>query len=127
MIAWSSDTVNGTCESQRLIVFVQTPSLQAACDTENMSYCIKLAYLIDVQLCQRTMYLLANPEFRRRGLGRSLMTASLVRAARNKMATVILEVDIENHRAIALYERLGFAKRRGSISHVWTVQSEYAH
>ena len=54
-------------------------------------------------------------------LGRLLMTASLVRAARNKMATVILEVDIENHRAIALYEQLEFKKRRGSISRVWTV------
>jgi ribosomal protein S18 acetylase RimI-like enzyme len=61
-----------------------------------------------------------HPEFRRRGLGRLLMTASLVRAARNKMMNVILEVDIENHRAIALYEHLGFKKRRGSISHIWT-------
>jgi len=62
-----------------------------------------------------------HPDFRRRGLAKLLMTASLVRAARNKMATVILEVDIENERAIALYEQLGFRKRRGSISHVWTV------
>ena len=30
-------------------------------------------------------------------------------------------VDIENHRAIKLYEKLGFEKKRGSISHVWTV------
>jgi ribosomal protein S18 acetylase RimI-like enzyme len=54
--------------------------------------------------------------------GKALMTASLVRAAQNKMATVILEVDIENHRAIALYEQLGFRKRRGSISHIWTAK-----
>ena len=61
-----------------------------------------------------------RPEFRRRELGRLLMTASIVRAARNSMATVILEVDIENYRAIALYGQLGFVKRRGSISQVWT-------
>lgn len=61
-----------------------------------------------------------HPEFRRRGLGKALMTASLVRAAQNKMKRVILEVDIENHRAIGLYEQLGFRKVRGSISHVWS-------
>jgi ribosomal protein S18 acetylase RimI-like enzyme len=60
-----------------------------------------------------------HPEFRRRGLAKVLMTASLVRAARNKMANVILEVDIENHQAIALYEQLGFKRRDGSISHIW--------
>jgi ribosomal protein S18 acetylase RimI-like enzyme len=59
-----------------------------------------------------------HPEFRRRGLGRLLMTTSLVRAARNKMVNIILEVDIENHRAIALYEKLGFKKRRGAIIHI---------
>ena len=60
-----------------------------------------------------------HPEFRRRGLGKALMSASLVRAAENKMDKVILEVDIENHRAIGLYEQLGFRKVRSSISHVW--------
>ena len=60
-----------------------------------------------------------HPDFRRRGLGRALMTASLVRAAKNKMKRIILEVDIENHRAIGLYVQLGFKKVRGSISHVW--------
>lgn len=61
-----------------------------------------------------------HPDFRRKGLARKLMTASLVRATQNKMENVILEVDIENRQAIALYEQLGFKKRRGSISHVWT-------
>jgi ribosomal protein S18 acetylase RimI-like enzyme len=61
-----------------------------------------------------------HPEFRRRGLAKLLMTASLFRAARNKMMAVILEVDVENKDAIALYEQLGFRKRRGSISHIWT-------
>lgn len=61
-----------------------------------------------------------HPEFRRRGLGRMLMTASLVRAAQNGMKRVILEVDIENHRAIGLYQQLGFRKIRGSISHIWS-------
>ena len=48
------------------------------------------------------------------------MTASMVRARENGMKDIILEVDIDNHRAIALYEKLGFVKKRGSISHVWT-------
>jgi ribosomal protein S18 acetylase RimI-like enzyme len=62
-----------------------------------------------------------RPEFRRRGLAKMLMTASLVRAARNRMENVILEVDIENHQAIALYEQLGFRKRREPISHIWNI------
>jgi len=60
-----------------------------------------------------------HPEYRRRGLGRFLLTASLARAAQNQMNNAILEVDITNHSAIALYEQLGFKKTRGSISHVW--------
>ena len=61
-----------------------------------------------------------HPDFRRRGLGKLMMTASLVRAAKNGMKNLILEVDIDNHRAIGLYEQLGFVHRKGSISHVWT-------
>ena len=61
-----------------------------------------------------------HPDYRRRGLARALMTASLVRAAKNGMENLVLEVDIENRGAIALYESLGFKSRRGSISHVWT-------
>jgi len=60
-----------------------------------------------------------HPDFRRRGLGRLLMISSIVRAAQNGMKDLILEVDIENHRAIALYEQLGFKKTKGSISHLW--------
>ena len=51
------------------------------------------------------------------------MTSSIVRAAENGMKDLILEVDIDNHRAIALYEQLGFKKDKGSISHVWTTDS----
>jgi ribosomal protein S18 acetylase RimI-like enzyme len=61
-----------------------------------------------------------HPDFRRRGLGRLLMTASIVRAAENGMNDLILEVDITNKQAIALYEQLGFKQDKGSISHVWT-------
>ncbi|TFG30132.1 GNAT family N-acetyltransferase [Candidatus Thorarchaeota archaeon] len=61
-----------------------------------------------------------HPDFRRRGLGKILMMASLVRAAKNGMKNLVLEVDIDNHRAIGLYEQLGFIHNRGSISHVWT-------
>ena len=64
-----------------------------------------------------------HPDYRRRGLGRLLMTSSIVRAAENGMKDLILEVDIDNHRAIALYEQLGFKKDKGSISHVWTTDS----
>ncbi|TFH03731.1 MAG: GNAT family N-acetyltransferase [Candidatus Thorarchaeota archaeon] len=61
-----------------------------------------------------------HPDFRRRGLARLLMTSSIVRAAQNGMKELVLEVDITNRQAIALYEQLGFKKTKGSISHVWT-------
>ncbi len=61
-----------------------------------------------------------HPEYRRSGLARLLMTASLVRAKKNEMRYVILEVDVENRGAIELYKQVGFRKTHGSISHVWT-------
>ena len=61
-----------------------------------------------------------HPDFRGRGLARLLMTSSLVHAAQNGMKDLILEVDIENTQAIALYKKIGFEKKRGSISHDWT-------
>lgn len=61
-----------------------------------------------------------HPDFRRRGLAKKLMTASIVRAGQNNMTNLVLEVDIDNKGAIALYEKLGFRHVRGSISHVWT-------
>ncbi len=61
-----------------------------------------------------------HPDYRRRGLARLLMTASLVRAKKNEMRNVILEVDVENKGAIELYKQVGFRKTHGSISHVWT-------
>jgi ribosomal protein S18 acetylase RimI-like enzyme len=64
-----------------------------------------------------------HPDYRRKGLGKLLMTSSIVRAAENGMKDLILEVDIDNQRAIALYEQLGFKKDKGSISHVWTADS----
>lgn len=64
-----------------------------------------------------------HPDYRRRGLAKLLMTESMVRAAKNGMKDLILEVDIENQRAISLYEQLGFKKDKGSISHVWTAEA----
>jgi ribosomal protein S18 acetylase RimI-like enzyme len=61
-----------------------------------------------------------HPDYRRRGLAKLLMTSSIVRAAKNGMRDLVLEVDITNRQAIALYEQLGFKKIKGSISHVWT-------
>jgi len=65
-----------------------------------------------------------HPDYRRRGLAKLLMTSSIVRAAENGMKDLVLEVDIENQRAIALYEQLGFKKDKGSISHVWTDETK---
>jgi putative acetyltransferase len=57
------------------------------------------------------------PAYRGRGLGRQLMAACLVKAAAKGITRVELSVRVDNHAAIALYERMGFApearKHRG--------------
>ena len=63
-----------------------------------------------------------HPNYRRRGLGKTLMLSSMKRAAKNGMKTLILEVDIDNYGAINLYRRVGFKKTQGSISHVWKAE-----
>ena len=60
-----------------------------------------------------------HPDYRRRGLGRAMMKASLVRAKQSDMQSVTLEVDVENKGAIELYKQVDFISTHGSISHVW--------
>jgi len=51
------------------------------------------------------------PEFRRRGIGRSLMNEALRRLKEiYKVKEVYLEVRVSNYPAISLYEKLGFKK-----------------
>lgn len=55
------------------------------------------------------------PQWRGRGLGRQLMEAALAKAAANGLERVQLDVYVDNARAIALYEKMGFeleGKRR---------------
>ena len=49
-----------------------------------------------------------HPDFRRRGVGRALVSALLDYARREKFLRVTLEVRASNAPAIALYESLGF-------------------
>lgn len=50
------------------------------------------------------------PWARRRGIGEALMTAGLDMARQAGAAQAFLEVDVDNLDAVALYERLGFAR-----------------
>jgi ribosomal protein S18 acetylase RimI-like enzyme len=52
------------------------------------------------------------PARRRTGIGRQLTTALLDRAHALGAAEMVLEVVVENHPAIALYEQLGFVRTR---------------
>ncbi len=58
-------------------------------------------------------YLIANvavhPDFRRRGIARSLMDATLQAVAQKRGRAVLLQVRDDNQEAIRLYESLGFA------------------
>jgi ribosomal-protein-alanine N-acetyltransferase len=56
------------------------------------------------------------PEERRQGLARALVEAGLARLRMEKVEVCHLEVRVDNHGAIALYEALGFestGRRRG--------------
>ena len=65
-----------------------------------------------------------HPDFRRRGLGKALMLSSMKKAAKNGMKTMILEVDIDNYRALNLYKSVGFKKIEGSVNFVWKAGNE---
>ncbi len=56
------------------------------------------------------------PEERRRGLARALVAAGLARLRGERVEVCHLEVRVDNHGAVALYENLGFertGRRRG--------------
>lgn len=46
--------------------------------------------------------------YRRRGIGRALMTAAIDYCRKNRLSVLMLEVRQSNRAAIALYERFGF-------------------
>lgn len=50
--------------------------------------------------------------YRRRGIGTQLMLAGMELLRRRSMRWVRLHVEVRNHKAIALYQRLGFAIAR---------------
>lgn len=49
-----------------------------------------------------------NPESRRRGIGRSLLTHMLELARAHEADIAVLEVRVSNHNAIKLYQDMGF-------------------
>ncbi len=93
-----------------------------------------------VMLCRRTprgtvgrIYSLAvGPQQRRRGLGKAILDGCLEALRGDHAVAVVLEVDVENAPAIALYERAGFRKVRrlsdyyGSGKDAWKMRLELA-
>ncbi|MFW9850050.1 MAG: GNAT family N-acetyltransferase [Candidatus Thorarchaeota archaeon] len=59
------------------------------------------------------------PEYKGQGFAKYVLGTSMIRAAENDHRLMKLEVDIDNTRAIGLYERLGFKHMKGSISYIW--------
>lgn len=66
-------------------------------------------------LCQVSV----TPEAQGQGLGRQLVVAALVAFQREGLETASLSVTVDNHRAYALYERLGFSLRKEFAAHAW--------
>jgi ribosomal protein S18 acetylase RimI-like enzyme len=57
--------------------------------------------------------------FRHRGIGSTLIKATEEEASRLGLRIVRLEVAVENHDAIRLYERLGYQRRGDPIEDCW--------
>jgi ribosomal-protein-alanine N-acetyltransferase len=49
-------------------------------------------------------------DFRRRGIGRALISELVARAGKRGVSRIVLEVRVSNHPAIALYEQMGFCR-----------------
>jgi ribosomal-protein-alanine N-acetyltransferase len=57
-----------------------------------------------------------TPDFRRKGIGKALISELIARAEERGVSRIVLEVRVSNHPAIALYEQMGFCRvgtRRG--------------
>ena len=65
-----------------------------------------------------------HPAHRRKGLGSIILGTSLRNASKLGVESMILEVDVSNKDAIGFYEKLGFVKLKGSISHIWHKKKE---
>jgi ribosomal-protein-alanine N-acetyltransferase len=55
-------------------------------------------------------------DFRRKGIGRALISELIARATERGVSRIVLEVRVSNHPAISLYEQMGFCRvgtRRG--------------
>lgn len=63
----------------------------------------------------RLYSLASHPDGRGQGIGTALVEAAEAAARRRRCRALRLEVRCDNHRAIALYERLGY-RRIGSLS-----------
>jgi ribosomal protein S18 acetylase RimI-like enzyme len=59
------------------------------------------------------------PEYSGQGFAKYVLGTSMIRAAENGHSLMKLEVDIDNKKAIGLYERLGFKHMMESISYIW--------
>ncbi|WP_114192633.1 ribosomal protein S18-alanine N-acetyltransferase [Edaphovirga cremea] len=65
--------------------------------------------ITQVVLDEATLFNIAiDPQFQRQGLGRMLLEALIEQLEEKEVVTLWLEVRASNHRAIALYESLGF-------------------
>jgi ribosomal protein S18 acetylase RimI-like enzyme len=60
--------------------------------------------------------LAVDPEVQRQGLGRALVDDSLAWLRRNRVAWVLVNTELDNEPAIALYESAGFVRQPGELS-----------
>ncbi len=79
---------------------------------------ISLASLVSSQVGHITQVCVA-PSARGTGLGYELVRQSLMSLAANGCASVSLTVTASNDTAVALYQRMGFSRRRNFAAYVW--------
>ncbi|MGB9299271.1 MAG: GNAT family N-acetyltransferase, partial [Anaerolineae bacterium] len=68
-----------------------------------------------------------RPAWRRRGLGRALLCEVMHGLQADGLTSAALEVNIDNHRAMRLYERLGFERSRRRTSYQKVARGRDCH
>lgn len=90
--------------SLRLLLSDGGVGFVCVCDGEVVAYGGMLCVLDEGQITN----IAVDPEYRRRGLGREIVSALIGYAEENGIASISLEVRSSNAPAVALYSSLGF-------------------
>jgi Acetyltransferases len=113
LLALETAAFGGEAFSRRQLRYLLTRAKGTVFVAEDDGAIAGYLSLLIIRHCRRArIYSLAvAAAYRGRGIAGRLVDQALAYAAREGLAPVFLEVGVENHTAIALYEKKGFTRR----------------